>query len=75
MVTEYDLTKPVQRKIKERMDQLQEWMESNYHLKSPEDVEELITSVSKFWSVMVDEDKDYIHGARHAIEEKVSWNV
>ena len=74
-MTEYNLKHPTQRKIKERMDQLQEWMESNYHLENPEAVEVLIDSFSKFWSVMQEEDTDYIHGARYAIENKIVWNL
>ena len=74
-MTDYDLTKPTQRKIKERMDKLQEWMESNYHLEHPEEVEEHIQSVSKFWSALSEEDRDYIQGARFAIESKMEWNV
>lgn len=62
-------------KIKQRMDILQGWMEENYHLKRPEVVEEHIQSVSKFWSVLSDEDKDYIHGCRYAIEEQMEWKV
>ena len=65
----------VKDKIKERMDQLQEWMERNYHLEHPDDVIDLIQSVSKFWSVLSEEDKDYIHGAQYAIEEKMEWKV
>ena len=65
----------VKDKIKERMDQLQEWMERNYHLEHPDDVIDLIQSVSKFWSVLSEEDRDYIHGAQYAIEEKMEWNV
>lgn len=64
---------PVRKKIKERMDSLQYWMEANYHLKNPNEVSDLLYSVSKFWSVLDDEDKDYIHAARHAIEEKSWW--
>ena len=74
-MTEYNLKHPTQRKIKERMDQLQTWMESNYHLENPEAVEVLIDSVSKFWSVMQEEDTDYVQYARHAIEEKIVWNL
>ena len=62
-------------KIKQRMDILQDWMEQNYHLKRPEVVEEHIQTVSKFWSALSDEDRDYIHGCRYAIEEKVEWNI
>ena len=62
-------------KINQRMDILQGWMEENYHLRRPEVVEEHIQSVSKFWSVLSDEDKDYIHGCRYAIEEQMEWKV
>jgi len=72
-MTDYNLKYPTERKIKKRMDQLQEWMESNYHLEHPDEVEELVDSVSKFWSAIQDEDKDYIHGIRYALEEKLEW--
>jgi len=65
----------VKDKIKDRMDQLQDWMEDNYHLEKPDEVVEHIHSVSKFWSVLSEEDKDYIHGAQYAIEEKMAWNI
>ena len=61
--------------ITNRMDHLQELMESNAHLDRPEYVEDVIASVSKFWSVLSEEDRDYIHGARYAIEEKIYWDV
>lgn len=61
----------LQNKIKERMDILQDMMEDNVHIDSPDIVEEHITTVSKFWSVLSEEDRDYIHGARYAIEEKL----
>lgn len=57
------------------MDVLQHWMESNYHLQRPEVVEGHIQTITKFWSVLNDEDKDYIHGARYAIEEKMEWKL
>ena len=60
-------------KIKERMDKLQKWMESNYHIDNPDEVYELTTSVSKFWSVLSEEDRDYIQAAQHAIDEKELW--
>lgn len=63
----------VQKKINERMDILQNWMENNYHLKRPEVVKEHIESISKFWSVLLEEDRDYIQGCQYAIEEKLEW--
>lgn len=60
-------------KIKQRMDDLQSMMENNIHLTNPDKVEIQISSVSKFWSALDDEDRDYIHGARHALEERIEW--
>jgi hypothetical protein len=74
-MTEYNLKYATERKIKQRMDILQNWMEENYHLKRPEVVEEHIKTVTKFWGVMQDEDKDYIEGCRFAIENKSDWKV
>lgn len=63
----------VREKIKLRMDTLQKKMEANAHLKHPKDVEEHIQTVSKFWPALSEEDRDYIDGCRHAIEEQISW--
>jgi len=57
------------------MDQLQAWMEANYHLKNPQEVHELTLNVSKFWSVLSEEDRDYIQAAQHAIEDKLEWKI
>ena len=65
----------LQDKIKDRMDLLQDMMEDNVHIDSPDIVEEHIRTVSKFWSVLSDEDRDYIHGSRYAIEEKMEWKI
>lgn len=65
----------VRDKVNQRMDILQGWMEENYHLKRPEVVEEHIQTITKFWSIMSEEDKDYIHGCRYAIEENTEWKV
>jgi len=65
----------LRQKINDRMDSLQIYMEANRHLTEPEVGIEIIESVSKFWSVLSDEDKDYLHCAQDAIDEKVSWNI
>jgi hypothetical protein len=57
------------------MDHLQKLMEGNNHLVREEYVLDVIASVSKFWSALSDEDRDYIHSARHAIDERAEWNV
>lgn len=62
-------------KIKLRMDVLQKMMEGNLHLTDPEVVENQISNVTKFWSVLSEEDKDYIEGAKYALEEEMEWKL
>jgi hypothetical protein len=57
------------------MDHLQELMEGQAHIDRPEYTQDIIDSVSKFWSVLSDEDKDYIHCSRDALENKMEWKV
>jgi len=65
----------VRDKIKVRMDELQEMMESNKHLEKQFEVDNKISSVTKFWSVLSEEDKDYIHACRHALEYQMKWEL
>jgi len=50
-------------------------MESNYHLEHIDEVYDLTLEVSKFWSILSEEDREYIQCAQDAIEEGRSWNV
>ena len=61
--------------IKNRMDVLQYMMEHNVHLENSAQVLDQIASVTKFWRQLSDEDRDYIEGARYAIEHNTEWNV
>ena len=65
----------INEKIEKRMDQLQDWMESNHHLEHPDDVIEHISTVSKFWRALSEEDRDYIEGCRLAIGKQMEWNI
>jgi hypothetical protein len=65
----------LRQKLNERMDKLQSLMESNYHLQNPEEVVELIHSVSFAWNVLSEEDREYIQCCQHAIEEQLEWNI
>lgn len=62
-------------KIDNRMDHLQTCMETQAHVHRPEYVIDVLESVSKFWSVLNEEDRDYIHCARDALENKMEWKV
>ena len=62
-------------KIKSRMDHLQQLMEGNNHLSRMEYVLDVVESVSKFWSALEDEDKEYIQIASDCIRKGTEWNV
>jgi|TARA_B110000305_G_C19238641_1_gene538773 hypothetical protein len=74
MVTK-EIVMNLKEKINSRMDQIQEWMESNYHLEHADEVYDHTLSVSKFWSVLSEEDRDYIQAAQMACEEKLEWKL
>lgn len=60
-------------KIQERLTNLQIILESNRHLQEVESTEELIDSISKFWSILDENDKEYIQAARYALDKKIGW--
>lgn len=62
-------------KINCRMDQLQDWMESNHHLAHADEVMELIGSVSFAWNILSEEDRDYVQACQHAVEERTEWKL
>ena len=65
----------LKQKLNDRMDKLQSLMESNYHLQNPKEVVELIDKVSFAWSVLSEEDREYIQCCQYAIEERMEWNI
>jgi hypothetical protein len=62
-------------KIQDRLDTLQGYMESNYHLENKDECYELSVQISKFWSILNEEDKDYIQCAQDAIREGLEWII
>jgi len=57
------------------MDRLQEMLETNFHLENPANAAMHLNSVSKFWSVLSEEDRDYIQCAQDAIENGIEWKL
>jgi hypothetical protein len=62
-------------RINFRLDTLQSWMENDFHLENPSQVYALTLSISKFWSVLSEEDREYVQCAQDAIELGISWDV
>ena len=65
----------IEDKIQKRMDKLQRCMEHNAHLHETLYVMDLYHSVRKFWSVLSEEDRDYLQGVEYAISEMVEWKL
>jgi hypothetical protein len=68
----------LRQKLTDRMDQLQTWMESNYHLENNEsnmEVWDHCLLLSRFWTILSEEDRDYIECAKHAVLEHSKWAV
>ena len=62
-------------KINDFMNTLQKNMENSVHINNQYAVQEVINNVSKFWSILSEEDREYIQAAQHAIDEQISWNI
>ena len=73
------MAETIREKIKSRLDELEANLKSGKHLlehASEDEVVEvykLTESISKFWRVLTDEEKDFIQVARVAILEQKSW--
>ena len=61
------------KKIEKRMDMLQAQMEANVHLENENTVIATIDSLTKYWPVLSEEDKDYILAAQTAIDDGMKW--
>jgi uncharacterized protein YydD (DUF2326 family) len=66
-------TKDLKAKIQARLDQLEMLMYENYHLKNPDEVYNQTLHISKFWSILSEEDKDFVQAAQDSIKEGWEW--
>lgn len=73
------MTETVREKIKTRLDQLEASLKAEKHLLSISDEDEILEvyklteSISKFWRILTDEERDFVQVARVAILEQKSW--
>jgi len=59
--------------ITQQMDDLQSMMEDNLHLRKPEIIEQALENLTFKWHFISEEDRDYIQGVQHALEEQTKW--
>ena len=65
--------KDLKERIQYRLDQIEMLMYKDYHLKNPDEVMLQTLNVSKFWSILSEEDRDFVQGVQSSIEEGWSW--
>ena len=66
----------IRQKIRDRLNALEAAMFEQKHLGSPEDqqvVLDLIDSITKFWSVLDEGDRDFLNAVRMTIARKSNW--
>ena len=62
-------------KIELRMQILEIMMQKNMHIIDPITVDDFLDRVTYCWSVLSEEDRDYIQGCQTALKEKIEWNI
>ena len=68
--------KTIREKIEARLDALEDSLQRQDHLaEDPVTVLEILASVSKFYSALSEEQRDFIQAARWAISEKKEWEI
>ena len=60
-------------KIEHRMATLKEILENNEHIDKPYAAENIVNRISPFWSILSEEDREYVQAAQQAIEDKLKW--
>lgn len=72
------MTETIREKINSRLDKLEADLKNGKHLLPNDETEivevyKLTESISKFWRILSDDEKDFIQCARIAILEQKSW--
>jgi hypothetical protein len=66
-------TTTIRQRIGERLNLLESMLTAQKHITNPDDVLEAIASVSKFYSVLTEEQREFVQAARLAVDEQKVW--
>ena len=64
-----------QRIIDDRLNQVEQSLINQKHLTQSAEFELQLDSLSKYFHLMSDEDREYYNHARTAWEDKLAWNI
>ena len=65
----------IRQKIEQRMDDLENSLKMQTHLKEPTAIGDLIESISKFYSILTEDQREFVQCARLAVLEQRHWNA
>ena len=68
-------TTTIRQRIEERLNLLESMLTSQQHVSDPPEVLDALASVFKFYSVLSEEQREFVHAARWAIEEQKEWKT
>ena len=68
-------TTTIRQRIEERLNLLESMLNSQRHISEPDFALRRIATVSKFYSVLTEEQRDFINAARWAVEEQKEWKT
>ena len=63
----------IRQKIEQRMDDLENSLKMQTHLKEPTAIEDLIESISKFYSMLTEDQREFVQCARWVVQEQQPW--
>ena len=63
----------LRQKLDARLDEVQEMLENDLHLMYPDKAMDLTYRISPFWTILTEEDREYVQCAQDAIEEQWKW--
>ena len=63
----------IRNKINSRLDELEKLMCNQKHISNPDIVIGCVESITKFWSVLNDEEKDFVECVKYALDTKLEW--
>lgn len=64
----------IKTKIKERLDVLERLMKRQTHLQDVDTIIETLESVDKYWSVLEEDEKEFIGAVRYACRTQTRWD-
>jgi hypothetical protein len=65
----------IRQKIEDRLDHLEAMLTSQKHISDPPEVLDALASVFKFYSVLSEEQREFVQAARWATDNKTLWNA